>query len=76
MEQLLRQDRTAFQDLIYEHFRSVTEEARKSDERQAQLQHVVEGKELRVQQLEQELKDARSELSKLSSLEETQRNRT
>jgi TolA-binding protein len=76
MEQLLRHDRAAFQDLVYEHFRNVTDEARKSDERQAQLQRVVEEKELRIQQLERELHEARSELSKLNSLEDARRKRT
>jgi cell division septum initiation protein DivIVA len=71
----MRRDRAAFQDLVYDHFKSVADEARKSEERQAQLQRVIEEKDLRIHRLEQELQDVRGELSKSNSLEDARRKR-
>ncbi|KAF8540777.1 hypothetical protein BDD12DRAFT_831976 [Trichophaea hybrida] len=61
MEQLMKRDRAAFQELVYDHFKNVEEETKKYEELNTQLQ---------------QLEEAREEASMLNAMQEARRERT
>jgi hypothetical protein len=76
MEQLMRRDRSAFNDLIYEHFKNVEEESRKWSESTVELKRGIDRRDARIRELEAELEVVRTENRELSAVEDARRKRT
>lgn len=77
MDQLMKRDRAAFQDLVYDHFKNVEEEtkkleeeAKKLEDRNSDLTKAVELKNWRVSELERQLEESEREISRLASAAE------
>jgi peptidoglycan hydrolase CwlO-like protein len=76
MEQLMKRDRAAFQELVYDHFKNVEEETKKYEELNTQLQRILNDKNEYILELRQELEEAREEASMLNAMQEARRERT
>ncbi|KAF8245772.1 hypothetical protein K440DRAFT_633056 [Wilcoxina mikolae CBS 423.85] len=68
MEQLMKRDRAAFQELVYDHFKNVEEETKKYEERNTQLQRILDDKNEYILELRQELEEARENKENINSL--------
>ena len=60
MELLMKRDRAAFQDLVFDHFKNVEEETRKLHETQVALQRDVDAREKRIEELERKIADVQT----------------
>jgi len=69
----MKRDRAAFQELVYDHFKNVEEETKKSEARNAQLERILDDKNAYIMELRQELQEVREEAFRLNAVEETRR---
>jgi len=72
----MRRDRSAFNDLIYDHFKNVEEESRKWSESTVELGRGIDTRDARIRELEAELEVARTEIRELDAVEDARRKRT